>query len=94
MEPGRQGRRVLRPSVRERTREAALQAVRGIDPQIREALLQHARREDSHVEASPHVIEEEQIFPTRLDLQFIYIPGTTNERAIRVKTPDSDNFLL
>jgi hypothetical protein len=94
MEPGRQGRRILRPAVRERTREAALQAVRRIDPQIREALLQHARRDDSRVEAGPRAIEEEQIFPTRLDLQFIYIPGASNERAIRVKTPDSDNFLL
>jgi hypothetical protein len=32
-EPGREGRRTFRPLVRERTREAALQAVRRIDPQ-------------------------------------------------------------
>jgi hypothetical protein len=32
-EPGREGRRAFRPLIRERTREAALQAVSRIDPQ-------------------------------------------------------------
>jgi hypothetical protein len=35
--PGRQGTRAVRPPVRERTREAALQAARRLDPEVQEA---------------------------------------------------------
>jgi RNA polymerase sigma-70 factor (ECF subfamily) len=37
LEPGPEGRRMPRPPVRQRTREAALQAARRIDPQVTEA---------------------------------------------------------
>jgi hypothetical protein len=31
------------------------------------------------------VIEEEQIFPTQLDLTFVYIPGATSPRTIKIQ---------
>ena len=43
IEPGLEGRRVLRPPLRERTREAALAAVRRLDPRLREAALYSVR---------------------------------------------------
>jgi hypothetical protein len=60
LEPGPLGRRALRPAVRERTREAALQAARRIDP---------------HADPS-------EIFPTRLGLKMVYMPGSSNKREI------------
>jgi hypothetical protein len=86
LEPGPQGRRVLRPIVQERTREAAVQAVRRIDPGLREALLEAVRRADPRLEASSFVVEEAQIYPTRLDLCFVYMPGATNARGIQLQT--------
>jgi hypothetical protein len=89
LEPGPQGKRVPRPTVQERTREAAVQALRRIDPQIRETLLQWARRGDPRVDAAPPD-DPAQIFPTRLNLTFVYIPGDTNARGIHVIDPDSN----
>jgi hypothetical protein len=94
LEPGPQGRRVPRPIVLERTQEAALQAVQRIDPRLREALVEASRPADAQGEPGARgglsreqrVIEEEQIFPTRLDLIFVYIPGSSNARPIRVRT--------
>jgi RNA polymerase sigma-70 factor, ECF subfamily len=83
LEPGPRGRRVPRPPVRERTREAASQAVRRLDPQLREALLQAMCRADPRLAAAPHS-EEAQVFPSRLELKIIYVPGATNAREIVV----------
>jgi hypothetical protein len=85
LEPGLRGRRALRPPVRGRTREAVLDAVRQIDPSLRQALADGMRRADSRLEAAPRVVEEDQIFPTQLDLTFIYIPGTTSPRPIKIQ---------
>jgi hypothetical protein len=70
--------------IRERTREAALQAVRRVDPTIRAALLHAMRRKDPRVAESPRAAEEDQIFPTQLGLAIAYIPGLTNARGIWV----------
>jgi hypothetical protein len=86
LEPGPEGRRVLRSAVQERTREAALQAVRRIEPRLREALLEAERRVDPQLEPSPRVVEEAQIFPTRLELAIVYIPGASNARKLQVET--------
>jgi RNA polymerase sigma-70 factor, ECF subfamily len=83
LEPGPRGRRVPRPPVRERTRDAAIQAVRRVDPQLRNALLQAMCRADPRVAAAPPS-EEAQVFPSRLDLKIIYVPGATNAREIVV----------
>jgi hypothetical protein len=86
LEPGPQGRRVLRPFIQERTREATLQAVQRVDPSLRDALLSAMRRADPRLSVSPTVVEEGQIFPTRLELCLVYMPGATNARGIQLQT--------
>jgi hypothetical protein len=76
-------RRVPFPLVRERTREAALQALRRVDPAIREAALRMARSADPRLEAAPPD-DEAQIVATELDLVVLYIPDLTNKRSIHV----------
>jgi hypothetical protein len=85
LEPGRRGRRVPRPAVRARTKEAVLEAVRLLDPQLRQALLEGTRRADSRLPAAQSAVEEEQIFPSQLDLTFVFIPGATSPRSIRIQ---------
>jgi hypothetical protein len=89
LEAGPRGKRVLRPPVQERTREAAVEALHRIDPKIREALLQSMRRGDPRVDAAPPD-DEAQIVPTRLNLTVLYVPGDTNARTIHVICPDYD----
>src|SRR5205807_1850093 len=43
VEPGPHGRRRLMPPIRARTREAVLQAVHRLEPQVREVLLEYSR---------------------------------------------------
>jgi hypothetical protein len=64
----------------ERTKEAALAAVRRVGPKLREALAQEWARQDPRAAASPPP-EEAQIFPTKLILAIIYIPGRSNRRS-------------
>jgi RNA polymerase sigma-70 factor, ECF subfamily len=90
IEVGKPGRRALRPPIRERTREATLEAVRRVAPQIREALLRKECSEDPHLEAAPHTVEEDQIFATHLELVFVFIPGMTTERPLHVQKSDAD----
>jgi hypothetical protein len=95
IEPGRDGRRVVRPPVQERTREAALQALLRLDPRVRQAALH------THVppgvaldptERTPPL--EAQIFPTELSLTFVYIPSTANARRIRISHDGMTNYQL
>jgi hypothetical protein len=83
------GERAVRPPVVERTQEAALAAVRRVDPQLREALAREWAREDPRAAASP-LPEEAQIFPTKLMLAIIYIPGRSNRRSPYVWIGGSD----
>jgi hypothetical protein len=73
------------PAVRERTREAALQAMRRVDPRIR-AAVQTAGLAAAGTAVVPATTalppEEAQIVPTRLDLTTIYIPGTAKAPAV------------
>jgi hypothetical protein len=78
MKPGRDGWRVPRPTVRERTRELALQALRRVDPQIREAAVHTWALPDQPDAARRPPPLEAQIFPTELSLTFVYIPGRSN----------------
>jgi hypothetical protein len=80
--PGRDGKWLPVPVVRERTREAALQALRRLDPQIRAAMRAVAQAlVDRGVITSTAALraEEEQIAPTRLELTTIYIPGSAKD---------------
>jgi hypothetical protein len=92
LDPGPQGRRVSRPPARGRTREETLAAVRRVDRGLREALLQAVRRTDPRVEPDLDAFDQEQIFPTQLDLTFVYIPGATNALQIYVQTRRVDGF--
>jgi Putative zinc-finger len=74
--PPPDGRWLLTPVVRERTREAVLQALRRGDPQIREAVWKAVLRAVPGNEPSPPS-EEAQIAPSKLELTTLYVPGTT-----------------
>ena len=91
LESGPQRQRVLRPPVCERTLEAALQALRRVDPQIREALFQAMGRSDPRLAATPRD-DEAQIFPTTLSLAIVYIPGGARSHLVHVLTQDHDMF--
>lgn len=73
-----------RPFLVARTRQELLTAVRQIDPGLREALFQATRRDTPLGPETLAAFEEQQIFPTRRDLTFIYIPCSTNARPITV----------
>jgi hypothetical protein len=90
LEPGPRGRRAPRPAIQERTRTAALEAVRRVDPSLRQALLQAARRANPRLDDSLRVIEADQIFPTELGLTIVYIPGATNVRDLHVRCTDAN----
>jgi hypothetical protein len=72
--------------VRERTQAAALLALRQVDPQIRQALLQAQSRADPQRPAASDAVAEQQIFPTRLDLGFAYIGGAGSAGRVYVVT--------
>jgi RNA polymerase sigma-70 factor, ECF subfamily len=88
LEPIPRGQRVLRQPVRERTRGAALAAVRRVDPQQLEALAQEWQRQDPRAATPP--TDEAHIFPTKLNLTIVYIPGSSNQRSVYVWFRDSD----
>jgi hypothetical protein len=83
--PPPDGRLFLTPVVRERTREATLQALRALDPQIREAVWETARRADPG-NAANLPAEEAQIVPTKLELTTLYIPGTANKFPVQFQS--------
>jgi RNA polymerase sigma-70 factor (ECF subfamily) len=83
--PGREGKWMPVPAVRERTPEAALQALRRLDPQIRAAVQATVQGWVDRGVIPPTTAlpsEEAQIVPTRLDLTTIYIPGTAKDHVI------------
>jgi hypothetical protein len=91
LEAGRQGRRVLRPVVEEPTWGAALQELRRVDPQLREAVLQAAGRADPRIAQAPPP-DEAQIAPTQRSLAIIYVPGGSNARPLHVITDDGNEL--
>jgi hypothetical protein len=83
--PGREGRWLPVPAVRERTRAAALAALRRLDPELRarveEVALATARRPLVPTTTSLPP-DEAQIVPTRLDLRTIYLPATAKDHLV------------
>jgi len=51
---------------------------------------QAARRANPRLDDSPRVAEDDQIFPTQLDLAIIYIPGATNVRTLHVRCTNAN----
>jgi hypothetical protein len=85
--PPPNGRRLMVPVVREKTREAALRALRRVDPHIREAIWEAVRRADLGSSQEPPV-EEEQIAPSKLDLFTLYIPGSATRFSVQYQATD------
>ena len=83
-DPGREGRWRPRPTVRERTREAALQAARRIDLAIQQPAVHTIGNHRAQPQPESPVLLEEQIFPTKLNLTFVYIPGFSNARPLHI----------
>jgi Putative zinc-finger len=81
-EPGRQGRRILVPTIHERTRAAALEAARQLATHFTETLLPFIRRRDPQFDAAKLAVQAEQIVPTELDLKIAYIHGTINKHCV------------
>jgi hypothetical protein len=90
VEPGPQGRRALMPPIRARTREAALEAARRLEPQVREGLLKFARYYKRSEEEMDGFFQKAEVLPTRLDLVIVYIPGTANRLLIHEFGRDVD----
>jgi hypothetical protein len=88
LEPGPEGRRALRGPVRERTREATLEAVRRFDPKLREALTQAVSAADPRQAAARP--EDAEIVPTQLALTIVYIPGLSNRLPLHILRASQD----
>jgi hypothetical protein len=81
--------KILRPPVRERTREAAQAAARSFDPQLRATMVEVMRKLDPRPEAIAR-IEQPEITPTRYRLTVIYVPGLATRRVLHVLRPGQD----
>jgi len=84
-DPARPDRWAPLPTVRARTREALWEAVNRLDPQIRDWAgnprnLPRRKEEPLPVEAL--------VFPTELSLTFIYFPGASTARLVRIIHPN------
>ena len=90
VEPGPHGRRALMPPIRARTREAVLQAVHRLEPQVREGLLKNARYYKTSEEEGVSFLQKAEVVPTRTDLVIAYIPGTANRLLIHEFRRDFD----
>jgi RNA polymerase sigma-70 factor, ECF subfamily len=90
--PTEAGTRVPRPYLREPSREAALQAARRYYPEIAAAMTKAQRRFFPQVTEAQLAPQEEQIVPTDLDLQLIYIPGSSHQHSIVIAGPGGDDW--
>jgi hypothetical protein len=85
-------KRLMMPRIRERTREAALEAARRLDPELRQALLQYMRLITPQIDEAQMVPQDAQIVPTRLGLAFAYIAGTSSDRNALVRCDQVANY--
>jgi RNA polymerase sigma-70 factor, ECF subfamily len=84
------GKRMLRPPVRERTRETALESARRLDPHIREAMLEEARRLNPAFDEAQLEPQASQIVPTTLDLAVIYMTSVSLTGKLVVAAASQD----
>ena len=82
-----------RPLLRDRTREAVMQAVMRLDPRVRERAVHTFRTSRPTPEPDPPSLEE-QVFPTKLWLTFIYFPAASNAFCVRIVCPGADTLQL
>jgi hypothetical protein len=90
--PPPDGRRLMVPVVREKTREAALQALRQVDPQVWAAVREAVRRGAPDTPPQPPA-EEEQISPTKLDLFTLYIPSSSTRFPVQYQATDRQSLI-
>jgi hypothetical protein len=95
-EHGRHGRWAPRPSVQGRTREEVIQRLRGLDPAIRDgATHRHPLRAQELASEPPAPAPPEaQVFPTALNLVFIYVPSGSNDQPIHIVWRFSQSWQL
>jgi hypothetical protein len=84
IEPGPEGRREPHAPIRERTREAARQALREVQSRMREIFLKFAPKQQVPIEEAEKVLQKMEVSPTQLYLAIVYIPGTSNRRPIHM----------
>jgi RNA polymerase sigma-70 factor, ECF subfamily len=92
VEPGEHGRWMPRPPIRERTRDAAILAVRQVAKEIRNRAIHTLRDLRGRQDPEPDAPWEAQIFPTTLNLTVIYVPGASNERMVHVAHRNGDSW--
>jgi Putative zinc-finger len=85
-------KRLMMPHIRERTREAALEAARRLGPQIRQALLQRMQLISPQIDEAQMVPQDAQITATRLGLAFAYIAGTSSDRNALVRSDQIGSY--
>jgi RNA polymerase sigma-70 factor (ECF subfamily) len=94
VEPGKQGRWAPRPALRGNTREAVVEAMRRLDPKIRELAVNTDRFKGAQPDPELPLPPEAQIFPTELSLTFVYFPSGSNARLIHIVRPNGNYWQL
>jgi hypothetical protein len=84
IEPGPEGRREPRAPIRERTREAALEALHRVQAHLQEPILKLFRYHQMPAEEAEKWLRNMEVRRTRLYLAIVYIPGSSNKRPLHV----------
>jgi hypothetical protein len=92
VEPGPQGRRVLMPLIRARSREETAAAITRMSASLREALLREERRLDPQFDEARLTPQQAQIRRADLELRLLYFPGVLNRRHIHVIASEGDFY--
>jgi hypothetical protein len=90
--PTADGKRVLRPPLRERTREAALQAARRYFSPFAAPMVKAERAFKPTVTEAQLVPQEADIVPTARELQITYFPGSSHRHPFVTFRPSGDDW--
>jgi hypothetical protein len=90
--PTADGKRVPRPPLRERTREAALQAARRYFPPFAQPMVKAERAFAPGVTAAQLTPQEKDVVPTTLELQITYFPGSSHRHPFVTFRPGGDDW--
>jgi hypothetical protein len=66
------------------------EALRRLDPKIRELAVKTDRFYGPEPEPAPPLPLEAQIFPTELSLTFVYFPSSSNARLLHIVRPNGN----
>ena len=90
--PTADGKRVPRLLLRERTREAALQAARRYFPPFAQAVVKAERAFNPGVTEEQLTPQAKDVVPTTLELQITYFPGSSHRHVIVTFLPSDDDW--